>query len=400
MFSITRTADSSAKWAAVAIGVSVPISVALDNVLLLAVLVLWLVGANFRQKFEIIRTNPVALASLALILLLATGMLYGHASLHDAVGTLGKYVDLLFVPIFVTLFRDEKARRHALVAFMLSMLLTLLLSYMLRFGMIHENAMVRGFAENPYVFKLHITQNFFMSFTSLILAVWSFHEKNPGKRILWGVLSLLALINVLFMVQGRIGYIVLALLLLYLFIRKLGKQGLLIGIAATALLGSMAYYGSGEFHERIDVAVHEFVNWHPGQAAKASSSIGERMEFYTNTLKIIREHPFFGVGTGGFDQAYATQVAHTGMLPTHNPHNEFLLIMAQTGLPGLVLLLLLFLIEWREASGLPVQENYLARGLVLAMISGCLFNSFLLDHAEGLFFSWMTGVLFSGKERT
>jgi O-antigen ligase len=123
------------------------------------------------------------------------------------------------------------------------------------------------------------------------------------------------------------------------------------------------------------------------------------MEYYTNTLKIIRKHPFFGVGTGGFDKAYASRVANTSMLPTHNPHNEYLLIASQLGLPGLMLLLSLFYIQWREAGTLPVRDQYLAHGLVLAMMSGCLFNSFLLDHAEGLFFAFMTGVLFSGKEQ-
>ena len=37
-----------------------------------------------------------------------------------------------------------------------------------------------------------------------------------------------------------------------------------------------------------------------------------------------------------------------------------------------------------------------ARGLVLAMASGCLFNSFLLDHTEGLAFAWMSALLFGG----
>ena len=27
---------------------------------------------------------------------------------------------------------------------------------------------------------------------------------------------------------------------------------------------------------------------------------------------------------------------------------------------------------------------------------GCLFNSLLLDHAEGLFYAWFTGLLFGG----
>ena len=389
--------DNAARWAAIAIGFSVPVSVAADNILMPLVFLLWILGGNFREKFRIIRENPVALSALGLLGCLAMGMFYGNAPFHKALDTLGKYIDLLFVPVFITLFRNEAARKWALKAFVASMLLTLFLSYMLKFGVLHQSAVFRGFAANPYVFKLHITQNFFMSYAAMILAAWAFDEKNGKRRFVSGILALAALFNVLFMVQGRIGYVVLALLLLYLFLQKFGKKGLIFGMLATLLLGSAAYYGSNEFHQRISVAAEEFIHWHRGQATKDSDSIGQRLEYDVNTLGIVREHPFFGVGTGGFQGAYAAEVEHTGMLPTHHPHNEFLLIAAQTGLIGLILLLNLFRVEWREAGRLPANESLLARGLVIAMASGCLFNSFLLDHAEGLFFAFMTGVLFSGR---
>jgi len=40
----------------------------------------------------------------------------------------------------------------------------------------------------------------------------------------------------------------------------------------------------------------------------------------------------------------------------------------------------------------------MALGLLLAMIVGCLFNSWLMDHTEGLLYAWLTGVLFAGLE--
>lgn len=395
MASIRESVDVSAKWAAIAIGFSVPISVALDNVLMLAVFLLWLAGGGLKEKLRIVSESRVSLAALALIGLLAIGMFYGKASFHEALDTFGKYIDLLFVPVFLTLFRDQHARRLAIDAFVLAMLTTLLFSYLLKFGMLHQNSILRGFQDNPYVFKLYITQNFFMAYCALILAVWSFFE--GGNRLIHVSLAMLAAANVLFMVQGRTGYIVLAAFILYLFFRKFGKKGLLVGMMATALLGTSAYFGSNAFRERVEAAASEFSHWHEGHATKDTNSIGQRLEYDANTLALIEKHPLFGVGTGGFRQAYAEEVKGTAMIPTHHPHNEFLLIASQLGMPGLFLLLLLFRVQWREAERLPFLENYLARGLVLAMVTGCLFNSFLLDHAEGLFYSWMTGVLFSAR---
>ncbi|HQT26803.1 MAG TPA: hypothetical protein PLK99_09455, partial [Burkholderiales bacterium] len=205
----SKAAEASAKWAAIAIGFSVPISVAADNILMPTVLLFWIIGGSFTEKYEVIKRSPVALASLSLIGMLGVGMFYGNAPFREALDAFGKYIDLLFVPIFVTIFREKETKRHALNAFVFAMLLTLLISYLLKFGIVHQNSILRGFPENPYVFKLHITQNFFMSYCALILAVWFFQERR--KRIVWGILTVLALFNVLFMVQGRTGYVVLAL---------------------------------------------------------------------------------------------------------------------------------------------------------------------------------------------
>jgi O-antigen ligase len=129
----------------------------------------------------------------------------------------------------------------------------------------------------------------------------------------------------------------------------------------------------------------------------ARTSVGYRLEFYDNTLKLIRDRPLLGAGTGGFPDAYKRQVAGTAMAPAGHPHNEYLHLMAQLGIPGLVALLALFWVPWRLAPRLPLaHEGILARGIVLTIAVGCVVNSLLLDHTEGLFFAWGLGVLFGG----
>jgi hypothetical protein len=59
-------------------------------------------------------------------------------------------------------------------------------------------------------------------------------------------------------------------------------------------------------------------------------------------------------------------------------------------------LIYLFYAEWRLAALLAPLYRDLARGLVLMMVIGCMFNSLLLDHTEGLWFAWASGLLFAG----
>ena len=62
-----RRAEIVLKWAAVLLGCSIPVSVALDNVLLGVLLFFWLAGGAYRDKLASIRDNPVAWMALALL---------------------------------------------------------------------------------------------------------------------------------------------------------------------------------------------------------------------------------------------------------------------------------------------------------------------------------------------
>lgn len=392
---INKGAEALAKWSAIAIGFSVPISTALDNILLFVILISWLVGAGFMQKLTVIRSNPVALAALAFYGLLVAGCFYGQGTITDALHYLGKYLDILFIPILICLFKEDKARRHAIAGFMLAMAVTLVLSYITKTGLLPHNGLVQGTVDNPYVFRNHIAQNIFMAFFAYLLAMKARYTDVPNRRMVFALMAALAVYNILFMVQGRIGYVVLAVLMVYFCFNWLGRKGLVVALAAGLIIGIAGYYGLGTMQKRIHLAVTEVEAWQPGQGIRNSS--GLRMDYYSNSLAIIRDHPLFGVGTGGFEKAYDEKVRNTAMASSNNPHNQYLLITVQLGVLGLGALLYLFFTQWRMTGLLPtVLEQNLARGMLLTIASGSMFNSLLLDHSEGLFFAWMSGVLFAG----
>ncbi|MGH8623536.1 MAG: O-antigen ligase family protein, partial [Burkholderiales bacterium] len=128
---------------------------------------------------------------------------------------------------------------------------------------------------------------------------------------------------------------------------------------------------------------------------------GQRLEFYRVSLEIVKDRPLLGHGTGSFASAYAEKMKGQRALLTRNPHNEYLHLMVQLGLAGLAALLYLFWTHWRSTPRLPTPtERHLARGLVLTMAVGCLFNSWLMDHTEGLLYAWLAGLLFAGLKST
>jgi O-antigen ligase len=396
---IQTKADACARGCVIALGISIPISTVLDNILLVAILVLWLAAGRYRERIAIVRENPVAIAALALFGLLTLGLVYGTQDAGSGIRYLGKYVDLLFVPVFLTCFQDAKSRERGLLLFCIAGVAAVLISYMASTGLMVDAPLLPRTAENPYAFKASITHSLLVAFTSYVFMLLARQERRPRYRNGYVVLSLLAAHNVVFMNWGRTGYLVLVVLLVYFFIMTYGRRGLLFGAMAAVLISVTAYTTSTAFHNRIDAATGEFQAW--GPARPATTSIGQRLEFYTTTAGIIREHPLIGTGTGSFPGEYAHAVEGQGKVATENPHNEYLLITVQIGLIGLASMICLFWAQWRSAARFaePFYRD-LARGLVLMFVVGCLFNSLLVDHTEGLLFAWFSGLLFAAPVKS
>ena len=395
---VTRRADRAAQWAAIALGFSIPLSVALDNVLLLVVLACWLASGDWRAKWEAVRGSRVVHASLALFGLLAIGTFYGEPYPGDARFYLGKYLDLLFIPVFVFVLREAAVRRRALYALAASLTLVLAMSYLIRAGLVPPLPGVRGNSHYPVFLKHSLTHNLMMALGAFLFVQFAFEAATRQRRLLWGTLASAAVINVTFMVRGLTGFIVLGLLALYLGYARRGWKGL--GWTAGAAVAAMLVLAllPGPFQERIAQTQREYAEWQPGRSGM-ESSVGARLDFYRNSLAILSEHPLAGTGTGGFAKAYADRVRGTDGYVTSNPHSDYLLLAIQVGLAGFFALLYLYWTQWRLAPRLPAPlDRQLARGLVLMMAAGGLFNSLLLDHTEGLLYAWLTGLLFAGLQ--
>jgi O-antigen ligase len=249
----------------------------------------------------------------------------------------------------------------------------------------------------PGGFKHSITHGLLAAFAAFVFTLLAQRQAGWPQRLLFAVLALVAVKNVFMIAISRTAYLLVALLAMYLFFVLLGKRGLVIGCLVLAVLFSAVYGGLETFRDRVDKVAVETLRWRPDQPSR--DSVDLRLEYYRRSFELVREHPLLGSGTGSFPRVYEDAVKGTEMVRTTNPHNEYLLIAVQTGLLGLALLLHLF---WRQLALAPrlasPLETHLARGLLITVATACLFNSFLLDHTEGLFYAWFTGLLYGGLQ--
>ena len=398
LYASWRRGEIVLKWGAVLLGASIPVSVALDNVLLYVLLFFWLIGGAYRDKLASIRDNPVSWLALALWALFVVGSAYSIGTRDDVLAAVGKAMRLLAIPVLIYLLRDPVWRERGIAAFLASMLVTLLLSCLLWLDLVPGNGWIKGSPLDPVVFKAHITHNVFMAFAAFLFAQAALDANTPRARIALGILCAAASANVLLMVPGRTGMLVLVVLFIYFLGRVYRAKGLaLAGVAVAVLAAIVLASPESMLHRRITLADEEFAQWRAGIPPEPTSSVGLRLEMLKNTLEIIGHNPAIGVGTGGFSRAYAERVVGTGAQATENPHNEILLMIVQFGIAGFALFAALLFVQWRIAARLPTRfDQATARAFVLTIAVTSLFSSTLLDHSEGVFFAYMAGLLFAG----
>jgi O-antigen ligase len=240
-------------------------------------------------------------------------------------------------------------------------------------------------------FKKYLTQNLLMAFAAYLFVYLGLAARPAALRATWLALAVLAAANAALLNPGRSGQLILAALLLYLAYSLWRWKGVLTVAGAMAI--AMLLLG---FDGRLAQTINDLKAWQPGEPTFTST--GKRLEFYRNSYPIALEHPLIGNGTGSFPRLYAEHTAGSPVTPTDNPHNEYLSIAVQTGVIGLLAMLYLFYCELRFAARLPRFERHMARAVFITMAIGCLFNSLLLDHTEGLFFAWASGVFFGALQ--
>lgn len=387
-----------AGWTTTALGFTIPMWVVADGILVVLLVACWLASGEWRERVRRITTNPVALSALLLFGWLLLGMLWGMGSPEERLHSLKKYADLLLIPLLISMAIDVQERNRALLALAASLGATLVLSLVLSLGVLPTGGVVGCDLSNPCVFKKHTTHNVLMAFGVLLFGVFAWKARGRWIGWGWGLASVLAAGNVLLMVQGRTGYVVLAGLAILAFHMYAGWRGILAAIVALCVTFSMAYQVSFSFHERVNRAVSSITQWNP-KVAVVNDPVGWRLEYFYHTAEIIQDHPLMGVGTGGFVQAYRARTGQAGLDVPPHPHNQYLFILAQVGIIGLGVLLWLFMQQWRLVSlANDAEYRLLARGLVVTIAITCFFQPALVDHTEKLFYCLFSGLMYSGTD--
>lgn len=383
------------------LGFLIPISTAGTNLLIGLIFFGWIVENipdRFRRTMAGVKANPVSIMGLVVVCMYLAGIVYtaaGHEKIAEHLSDSAKF---LFIPMMGLYAADKKVSRNLMRSFFVSMAFILVLSYLFWLNLLPDFFPVKMSRQshNFVIFHDHIKQNNFMAFFFFIAAVRGFFEKKWKNKILFWALSFLAFFNVLYLVQGKTGKVI-AIVLFFYFLSIMGRKKQIVLVLTFLLgLGSIWMAMPKSDYNRVRIAADEIKAWKYGTPADSRSSSGLRLEWYTNTVKLIAKNPMIGTGTGSFQQVYNEFIKTTQMSRTDNPHNDFLMTAVQFGTIGLIIFICFFGVQWIQAgcSG-NLEHALISRGFILVMLSACMFSSPIQDSAEGWFFAYMSVALFS-----
>lgn len=373
-----------------------PFSTAATNVFMALALLAWLASGQVLASVRAMARQPVAIGALLAVLALCAGALWSSAPPEAWAEAISKYRKLLLLALLVVLLGDWRWQRRVLLTFFGSVTVLLLVSTGIYLGVPGLPAMDAG--QGAIVRRSHITQSTMMALLLLAMLVWAWRTRLPWQRVLALAIGALALLNVLTMIHGRTGYLVVAALLLWAGLQRFGWKGAVAALALGTAAAVTAYSVVPSVRQRVDMVRTDLSEYRSGDIVTSS---GVRLHFYERAVQILREHPVLGTGTGSWSVEYERRNANDPeVLKTPsglgNPHNDYLLIGVQLGLVGIALFVAALVALYRMAGKLPSARAWLARGTLVAYAAGALVNSFLWDATEGTIFVLLIGALFAG----
>lgn len=377
---------------------AVPFSTALMNLFAALTLIGALIGVAVSAQARATLRLPPSLLALLLLGALIAGAAWTIAPHPDMVQALKKYTKLVILPVAIGLaWRDRSLAARAVRAYGAGSLVLAGACYLVWFNLMPESEWWRvGDQADSFAFKNHITIGILLSFSATGAFLYASYAHTWRARLGWLAGGVFSTVPVIFLSQGRTGYLslLLGLLVVFLLRVRLNARNVLAGGAALALLFGAFYATSSNIQLRAAQLVDEISNH------KQQSPNGLRASFMLTGIELFQAHPLFGNGTGSFAEGYAPEArrvwgpgTHFGEA-RHQPHSEVLNIAVQLGLAGLALYGALLAALLRPALRLRARQTDLLVLLWVIYVFCSIFNSLLWDPTEAYWFLILAGCLY------
>lgn len=370
-------------WLILLLAIAIPVSTFLTNTCIYLIFLIWMVDSGAAKRWRFYFSYPLTKPILCLIALSFIGTLYSLATWEKALLTSYHLVRLAWIPMLAYYLQDEhnERKRFILPLFVCAMVFTILCTIL----KVHFEVPIGQRTYGNDVFKNHIVISYFMASSLFFCWVWFTENKSNRFVLFFAIVSIV--FYLLFLNTGRIGFVILYSYFAIYAWYKYRLRGLLGMFIALTVVLFVAYQFSDLLAQRIGELYKDFEAFLAGDQI---TSLGKRLTYAKTSLEIFFSHPFFGIGTGSYFDYINSHYVLDPELRSDNPHNQYLKIGIELGVPGLLALMWLFVNQLKATHSLKGVDFILARGVFITFIFGCLFNSWFKNFSEVYFYCLMS----------
>ncbi|MBF0572574.1 MAG: O-antigen ligase family protein [Desulfamplus sp.] len=352
-----------------------------------------LISPQLRNRVLSQITQPLVIMSLLLYGVITIGLFYTIADMSQSVGIWGSWRKLLLIPIAISVYDDSIWKKRFIFSFLYFITFASLLSFLSNFFAFTIYKYAPGI-----VLHNHATQGMLFSVSIYICLVMLRYPKYSNLSKLSSILLKLStailFYNVVYITPGRSGYAALYILITLFILFNIVNKWRYVIISITTLALAGIFILSPVAKNRIQMGIDEIKTY---ENAPYITSMGIRMVMWKQTIELLQhlEYPFWGYGTGSFQNAYQKQIEGRDGLqgePSTDPHNQYLRIAVEHGFIGL-LIFFAFIASFFLQKGSKEPTRILAIGVLIAWCATSLFSTHFSTFTEGRFIMIWCGVL-------
>lgn len=348
----------------------------------LIMLVAFIASGQSVERVRRAMQQPTARAAMLLFAFIAIGCLWASVPWAQRLNVVWDWRKFLLIVILLGLFDERIWKLRLAAVFVAACLIGAIATFVLSIPAIHA----RTGLEASQLLRNHGTQSLAFGVAAYI-CLWLATDaaRATRERLTWGGAGLVILASTVFITTARSGYLAIAILAgVFVAARFRGRQVLVAGLVAIIAVAAL-FASSGTLRSQVNRAITE---WREATVSPVYTSMGARVTMYVNTAEIVEEHPWIGVGTGGYQEAYRQHIEGKYQkddwrgFVTADPHNQYIFFQVELGILGL-LLFVYYLMRTAFDPGGRDMWRWVAVGTLLAWAASSMFSSHFKTFAEG-----------------
>jgi len=332
--------------------------------------------------------RPVGIGLLVLLATMAVAMLWADVPWGQRFAAWWSWRPLLLLLVGSALFGAARSKDRFALALVGVLAVGAVASFLV---LLLPNPV---FIDQPgVILRNHTTQGMAFVVGTVLAAMLAWGRPVPRRlRLALFAAIVLFVANLALVTAGRSAHVALLVasaLGTFSLMEGRWRWGAALGVllAGTAILAS-----SSMVRDRFQTAFGELDT---AMTVTSETAIGSRIVIWRTTRELIAQRPLLGYGVGGFAPAYAQLIQQQHYAAWHaevkDAQNQYLRVMVEAGIPGVLALLAFVVGVLRQPAPAPYRGA--ARALFVAWLFTSLFNSHFQTFAEAHLIALVLGVL-------